>query len=183
MRHLPLVTASVVLSLAAMPAAAGAALPKPKTKLIVPGKSIGGVALNMATAKAKAQWGPGAKCTKTPASGTVKAQEGCDWRTFDSIISPSAHITFLGGKVYLVVITGGRDAKTGKLKGHDFAAWKTAKGIAVGSKISAVGPAYPAAKRNLSEGGSGWDLITPKAITSFGGTTTVQSISIRLPSV
>ena len=168
---------------AVVPAAAGAKLPKPKTKLIVPGKSIAGVSLNMAESKAKAQWGSGAKCTKFPTIPGEKAQEGCDWREGPALSDASAHITFLGGKVYLVVITTQKDKKTFKPKGKQFAAWKTAKGIAVGSKIAAVGKAYPAAKRNLSEGGIGWDLIQPKAITSFGGKTIVESISIRLPAV
>lgn len=182
MRRLPITVLLAALVTAVLPAAAGAKLPKPKTKLVVPGKSIAGVALNMAESKAKAQWGSGAKCTKTPKIGTQPAQDSCDWREGPDLFDASAHITFLGGKVYLVVITTAKDKKTGKAKGKQFASWKTAKGIAVGSKIGAVGKAYPAAKRNLSEGGIGWDLIQPKAITSFGGKTVVESISIRLPS-
>ena len=186
MRRLPIALALTALLVALVPGAATAKLPSPASKLIVPGTSIGGVALNMTTAKAKRIWGPGAKCQKLPASLGSTSSELCDWRDKgNASYAANAHITFAGGKVYLISITTARttDPRTSKPTGRQFSAWKTAKGIAIGSKSSAVGKAYPAAKHNDSEGGIGWDLIGPKGITSFGGRVTVEGVSMRLPSV
>ena len=175
---------ALTLGLVVVPSAQ-AKLPKPKTTLIVPGKSIGGVTLNMSEAKAKRLWGRGAKCTTSPGYGDVPSSDLCDWRDKgDPSYAAVAHITFNGGKVYLINLATAHttDPRTFKPTGRQFAAWKTAKGIAIGSKSSAVHKAYPAAKHNDSEGGIGWDLIQPKAITSFHGGSTVESISLRLPS-
>jgi hypothetical protein len=177
--------AVLALGLVAAPGAQ-AKLPKPKSTLIVPGKSIGGVSLNMSESKAKAAWGSGSKCTKIPAAGTQKSSDLCDWADKgNASYVARAHITFLGGKVYFIEIVTAKttDPRTSKPTGKQFAAWKTAKGIAIGSKSSAVGKAYPAAKKNNSEGGSGWDIITSKAITSFSAHAKVESILMRLPSV
>ena len=162
---------AIGIGLVAVPAAQ-AKLPAPKTALIVPGKSIGGVSLNMSEAKAKRLWGPGAKCTTSPGFAGSPSSDLCDWRDKGNpSYAAVAHISFLAGKVYLVVITTAHttDPRTFKPTGKQFSGWKTAKGIAIGSKIAAVGKAYPAAKKNNSEGGIGWDIIGSKAITSFGG--------------
>ncbi len=181
----PALLIAMGIGLVAVPAAQ-AKLPAPKTALIVPGKSIGGVSLNMSEAKAKAAWGSGAKCTKSPGFADSPSSDLCDWRDKgDPSYAAVAHISFQGGKVYLISIITARttDPRTSKPTGRQFSGWKTAKGIAIGSKSAAVGKAYPAAKKNNSEGGIGWDIIGSKAITSFGGHAKVESISMRLPAV
>jgi len=49
----------------ALPAAAQAKLPAPKTKKIVFGTSIAGVRLGMSLDAAKAAWGPGQECAES----------------------------------------------------------------------------------------------------------------------
>ena len=48
--------------------------------------------------------------------------------------------------------------------------------------MTAVRKAYPTARRNDSEGGKGWQLVTPKSLTSFNGHATVESITIQQQS-
>ncbi|MEA2481416.1 MAG: hypothetical protein QOJ07_3338, partial [Thermoleophilaceae bacterium] len=55
--------AMCLLALAAAPAA-NASLPKPKSKLIKPGVSIGGVKLGMDAQKATQLWGTGSNCNE-----------------------------------------------------------------------------------------------------------------------
>jgi hypothetical protein len=132
----------------ALPATAGAALPKPSTTLIVPGKSIGGVALGATAGTVKKAWGNTKDCEfqcvyeggkngdETAANGGVLLEEPASKK------GPA--------KVWRVFLTVGQKKVGDELK-PDFNTpldeFTTSKGIGIGSKISEVQKAYPSAKK------------------------------------
>lgn len=139
----PLV-ASLVLAAPAL-----ARLPRPKTTLIVPGRSLAGVKLDMTQAQALGQWGA------TSCSSGV-----CRW------IGPGnpsqaerATVSLWRGKVVGIAITAGWTGANVKFKPGVLSRWRTAKGIQLGSKKSAVRRAYPSAKANTGEAVQGYDLF------------------------
>lgn len=138
--------------LLALPTTAGAALPKAKSTLIVPNKSVAGLALGSTPAQLKAAWG-GKTCefacgfegTKSGSGGTA----------------PFANVLLekKGAKlqVWLIAISVGYTSGAGGSSVPDFnsppAAWKTSKGIGLGSKVSEIEAAYPKAKKEITPGG------------------------------
>lgn len=137
----------------ALPASAGAALPKPSTTLIVPGKSIGGVALGATATKVKKAWG-----------NTKDCEFQCIYEGGKNGDESAANAGVLlekpaGGsgaaKVSRIFLTVGQK-RVGKELKPDFntplAEFKTSKGIGIGSKVSEVQRAYPGAKKTAGAG-------------------------------
>jgi hypothetical protein len=136
----------------ALPAAAHAALPKPSSTLIVPGKSIGGVALGANAKSVQKAWGKTRECVEaciyeggkngdeTPTSAEVLLEKPAGggthkvWR-----ISLDAGIERVGTELQ-------RDLDTPLVE------FKTSKGIGIGSSIGEVQRAYPAAKKLAQPG-------------------------------
>ena len=134
-----------------VPALADAKLPKPKTTAIKPGKSIAGVKLDMTRAQAFAAWG----------STRCVAPTLCEWHGPGKPGQQEvASISLVNGKVVQITIkaavvgTATQSVRLGPL-----ARWKTSKGIALGSKRSAVARAYPTARPNTGEAVNGYDLF------------------------
>ena len=139
-----------------IPAGAGAApLPDTTNRTIVPGSSIGGVKLDMSKAAVKNRWGKGA-CTSyagPPASTT------CWWGSKDPAKGEGAFVTFLGSGATLIGINARRRASDNAFVAGQLSKWKTAANIHLGSAISKVPAAYPAAKPNNGEAVHGYDLF------------------------
>lgn len=129
--------------------AANAKLPEPKTTVIVPGKSIAGVKLDMSQNEVFGQWGstscPGDVCT-WEGPGTPGKNE-------------RATVSFFKGKAIKIVINAANQGNDLKFKPGTLSKWATKKGIALGDKKSAVKRAYPAAKPNEGEAVQGFDLF------------------------
>jgi hypothetical protein len=132
---------------AALPAVAGAGLPKQGNTLIVPNKSIGGIALGAKAAQVTAAWG-GGKCELQCVFEGPKSATG----------GPAAASVLLEkksesapAKVWLISLNAGT-----KLRGNDsvpdfdtpLANFKTSKGIGIGSTVAELVKAYPKAKRH-----------------------------------
>jgi hypothetical protein len=144
----------------AVPAIAGAALPKPKTTLIVPNKSIGGVALNFKASQVKAAWGGSCeefRCLyEAPKKGTKTP----------SVASVALEGNATGGgtpKAWLISINVGRKT-VGDESVPDFdtplSEFKTSKGIGLGSTVAELTRAYPKAKKTPVPGGSSFFTIS-----------------------
>lgn len=150
---------SLVLGALGAAAPAPAKLPKPRTTLIVPGKSLAGVKLGMTRAQVFGQWGS----TTCIAAGALCEWYGPGARNRAEV----ARVGLLKGKVLNVSIQAGTTGSNSKFKGGTLSAWRTAKGIRLGSKKSAVARAYPAAKLNDSEAVRGFDLFAGTSYTRF----------------
>jgi hypothetical protein len=151
-RHRAVVAALVCLTAAlCAPALANAKLPKPKTTVIKPGRSIAGVKLDMTKAQAFAAWG----------STSCLAPTVCEWHGPGKAGQQEvASISLVNGKVVEITIkaavvgTATQGIRLGAL-----ARWKTSKKIGLGSKRSAVAKAYPTARANAGEAVNGYDLF------------------------
>ena len=121
----------VLVLLLAVPLAASAKLPAPKDKTIVVGVSIAGAKLGGGLTAAKVAWGPGGTCKPAP-SATYTAFR-CVW-----LGTKGASMDFLSvsGVLRQVRIVAGSGAK------GPLAAFRTAKGIGIGSTEKAVRKAY-----------------------------------------
>lgn len=137
----------------ALPATAGAALPKPSTTLIVPGKSIGGVALGATATKVKKAWGNTKDCEFQCVYEGGK--NGDETATNADVLLEEPASKKGPAKVWRVFLTVGQK-KVGENFKPDFntplAEFKTSKGIGIGSKISEVQSAYPSAKKETESG-------------------------------
>jgi hypothetical protein len=148
-RRAAILTAAVIAGLA-VPNAALAKLPKPKTTTIVPGVSIAGVKLDMTRAQVFSKWG----------STTCPAPTSCTWQgPGQAGHNERASVSFVNGKVSLIAISAATTGTNLKFKAGVLSKWKTAKGIALGKSKSAVKRAYPAAMPNTGEAVQGFDLF------------------------
>ena len=120
------------LSFIALPAAALAQLPKPTSKLIVPGASIGGVRQGMSLAAVRKAWGPGGI---SQTGGACRVGQGaCIWTGASSKERALLRIAD-NGTVAGVTIMGGPASPLARLK--------TSQGFGLGTKLAALKKAYP----------------------------------------
>jgi hypothetical protein len=141
MRH-PLrfsVAACALAALAAAPAA-NASLPNPKSTLIKPGSSIGGVKYGMDAQQALKLWGKGSNCDEA-------AVGRCTWA--GSAKQGSAYFEVgRDGKVAEVGLQIGQKSNGVPIYKGPLTKWKDAKGIGLGSTQSATAKAYKKAFPN-----------------------------------
>jgi hypothetical protein len=138
-----------VVAFLAMPAAAGAHLPKTKNTKIVPGQSIGGVKLDMTKKQVIGKWGK-----------TTCDQSTCTWEGPGTPgKNERAVVSFVKGKVVQIAISSATKGSNLKFKPGILSKWKTSKGISLGSPKSKVPKAYPAAQANNGEAVQGYDLF------------------------
>ncbi len=142
---------------ALLPAPAGAALPKPKNDLIVPAKSIGGLALGAPHGGVTSAWGANSACTEISCIYSAPTQPEEDPAFAGALLDKGAK----GFKVWQLYIHVGETLQSGKSK-PDFdtplTAFKTSKGIGLGSSGTEVERAYPAAQKIGGSGGSTYTL-------------------------
>jgi hypothetical protein len=141
--------AAVALVSLAAPALAHATLPRANSTRIVPGKSVGGVKLDMTRAQALGQWGRPDKCQFN----------ACDWEGPGKPgLNERATVSFHQGKVILIVIQAAKRAN-GRFKPGKLSDWETKKGVHLGSPKAKVPRAYPDAQPNNGDAVNGFDLF------------------------
>jgi hypothetical protein len=149
------------------PASASAALPKPKTTLIVPNKSIAGVALGAKASQVTSAWGENSQCALD-----------CAYEA-----SPKGNETPSGASVLLEEKSSGAQATAWLISLHvgfksvngdsvpsfksSLTQFKTPKGIGLGSKASELAKAYPKAKKKVIAGsGYYYEIAGPKEVAT-----------------
>lgn len=149
------ILAVVAATCAVIPAAASAALPRPASTAIVPGKSIGGVSIGMTVKRALAVWGAGSRCT----AATIR--RSCTWTGSGMQGTVSFTVGFTG-KVRSIAIVAGHNERSQVYEGP-LQKWKTGKGIHLGSSAAAVVKAY----RKLHSSPAGPQLGSGPRVTTF----------------
>ena len=174
----------VALACAAITPAAEAKLPATQNKLIVPGKSMGGVKLDMTKAAVNKRWGKGT-CFAGGVSGAceyVARKEQYAGQYERAVVS------YYENKVIGISIQAAYTQSTHKLVPGPLNKWKTDKGVHLGSKKAAVPRAYPKAQDNNAESpgynliiGSGRNLTVTEFVTpGYGASATLLgTITIR----
>jgi hypothetical protein len=157
--------AGALLMCLAVPTAATAKLPATTNTKIVPGKSMGGVKLDMTKTQVFAKWGKGS---------CVAGAGYCEWqRKKPTYVSQyeRAVVSFVGGKAVKIHVQGAYTKGSHKLVPGPLAKWKTSKGVSLGSKRGAVPKAYPGAKPSGGDA-PGFNLLLGSGrnvtITSWG---------------
>jgi hypothetical protein len=162
MTRTPVVPRPIVIGLLAIgclvcPTVALGRLPSPKTTLIVPGTSIGGVKIGMNQTQVFHQWG-----------GTGCIPGVCTWRgPGNPLHAERATVSFVNGKAIQIDINAATSGNNLKFTPGQLSKWKTGKNIGLGSTRAAVKRAYPTAKANNSTGVAGWDLFGGRHYTRF----------------
>ncbi len=151
----------------ALPAAAQAGLPKTTDSLIVPGKSIGGVALGGSPASVTKAWGPNKACEyQCLYQGKAGAGES---PSLASVLLESK-ANGAPGKVWMISINVGEKTAGSKLI-PDFTTpltrLRTIKGIGLGSKLTELKQAYPAAKKASTAVDSTYLIKGPREIATY----------------
>jgi hypothetical protein len=136
------IVAGVVACGAAVPAAAlgssGAPkLPKFPSKLIVPGKSAGGVSIGERATKAIRAWGGNSNCA--PSSSLVECIWGSDANGTDGTIS----LSFANGKVTLITLQLNANTSGVPVFKGAMMALKTKQGIGLKSTVAQLEKHYP----------------------------------------
>jgi hypothetical protein len=149
---------------------ADAKLPAPKVTTVVVGKSVAGVKLGMTLTAAKQKWGAGSKCGAA-AAGPGATQ--CTWSNSSSPNGAKLILLGIGGKVRAIVVDGGPG-------GAAIEAFRTTKGIGIGSTTAALKAAHPGLANTL--GPDNPSLGSGATMTSFyvkGGH--VRSLQVGTP--
>jgi hypothetical protein len=136
----------------ALPAAADAALPKPSTTLIVPGKSIGGVALGANAKSVQKAWGKTKECVEACIYEGGKNGDETATRAEVLLEEPAAGGPSKVGRIFIEA--GIKRVGTELVRDPDtpLVEFKTSKGIGIGSSIGEVQRAYPSAKKLAQPG-------------------------------
>lgn len=172
---------AVVLSAAlalALSAAAQAALPKTSNKLIVPNKSIGGVALGDKASAVTKAWGHNSTCQLECSYEGRKPNTGSP--SLGSVLLESKS-SGAPAKVWSVAIAAGYKTVGSKSVPNfntPLTQFKTAKGIGLGSTVGQLKHAYHAAKKESS---LAYTINGPKQIaTTFSiASHKITSIAVR----
>jgi hypothetical protein len=152
-----IIVGCVAIGCLAAAASSSAKLPSPKTTLIVPGRSIGGVKIEMTQTQVFHEWG---RTSCIPGL--------CTWQgPGNPSHAERATVSFYHGKVIQIDINAGTSGTNLKFKPGVLSRWRTGKNIGLGSMRAAVKRAYPAAKANNSTGVAGWDLFSGRRLTRF----------------
>ena len=146
-----------------VPVAAQAKLPAPKAKTVVFGKSIAGVKLGASLADAQQAWGSGGTCVAPqPATAASPIVTTCTWT---QAASGSTDFTVSADKVTQIGLHPTRNSTTGKPKlSGPITAFKTSKGIGIGSTLKALRKAYPKVQDGAADT---FVLFSGKITTSF----------------
>jgi len=143
----------------ALPASAGAALPKLSTTLIVPGKSIGGVALGATASSVKKAWGNTKDCEfQCTYEG---GKHGDETATSADVLLEQPASGQGPAKVWRVFISVGQKMVGSELKpdlNTPLTEFETSKGIGIGSTIGEVQRVYPSAKKESESGFTNFTL-------------------------
>jgi hypothetical protein len=142
---------SLILALA-IPAAGGAPLPKPTTTLIVPGKSIGGVALGANAKSVHKAWGKTKECVEACIYEGGKNGDESPATAAALLEEPASGGAFTVGRIF---IEAGEKRVGNEIEPDldtPLVEFKTSKGIGLGSSIGEVQRAYPSAKKQGSPG-------------------------------
>ena len=166
----------------ALPASAGAALPKPSTTLIVPGKSIGGVALGATASNVQKAWGKTKDCEF---QCVYEGGKHGDETAANAGVLLEAPASGSGpAKVWRVFLTVGLKKVGSELKpdlNTPLTEFTTSKGIGLGSTIGEVKKAYPGAKKFSSSGFTEFTLKGKKEIETqfvFSNSTKMTSVVV-----
>jgi hypothetical protein len=159
------------IAILAIPLNAQASLPRTTNTLIVPNRSIGGVVLGAHRSQVIRAWGPNSECVtdciyqaavSRPGVGAAvasalleKKREGAPYRVWTVFIAVG--LNTVGNKSI-------PNFKTPLTK------FKTAKGIGLGSKLSALKKAYHGLKRYGSPGGYSFYQLKGKGESETGFT-------------
>jgi hypothetical protein len=146
--------AASLIALAACAPVADAKLPPKGGKLIVPGRSIGGVKIGMKAEDAVKKWGKGGSCDEVI---------GVSCRYDGTAKQGSARFDLRDGKVSGIVLECGQKASGECVYKGPITKWKTKKKIGIGSSLRRVLKAYPKATPD----GGGVELATGKRVTFF----------------
>jgi hypothetical protein len=166
----------------APPASAGAALPRASTTLIVPGKSIGGVALGATATKVKKAWGNTKDCEFQCVYEGGK--HGDETATNAGVLLEEPASGSSPAKVWRVFLTVGQKMVGDELKpdlNTPLSEFKTSKGIGIGSTVGEVKKAYPGAKKFASTGFTEFTLKGKGEIETqfvFSNSTKVTSVVV-----
>jgi hypothetical protein len=151
-----------------------AAYPRPKSYLIAPGESFGGVSIGESLSKVKTAWGRPNAC----------ASDGCDYEGSDKKYSPNevADVSVQHGNVTDVRI-GAFDVDSSLPRGPyaQLLKFKTSKGIGLGSTIAAARRAYPGLRVTHRGTDTFFTLGTGRAKTFFNASsrrTTIDYIQM-----
>ncbi len=175
-------TCALALSGLALAPAAAAKLPSNRDRTIVPGTSIGGVALGATAQRAVAVWGP-SRCAEVPAIT-------CHYEPFDTAANYYAGyavFTTLRSKVISVGLSLPKDTSRRdlpyKFTPSQLTRYKTSKGIGLGSTLASVRRAYPRATGRTQGATANYRLTAAGRTTEFrfgigNGTLKVTGINI-----
>jgi hypothetical protein len=153
--------------LAVAPAAAEAKLPSPKSKVIVPNKSIAGVRIGMDAAQAVKLWGAGSNCD-------AAVSNACIW----TAKLGTARFDVSGGKVAAIHIEAGQKESGESIYRGPLTGWKTKKKVGLGTQLNVVARKYKKAKAT----GGGLQIDGKRLATYFdssGGRVARLSVAPR----